>query len=130
MYKGVAELLVQTICLAGGHCFTEELVSFLSYAHLSCLSDELCGRLGHLKSHQETGSHYGGCAGTIMDPPIESTMPKLVQSVLEGSATMDGAERNMRDTFHMVVKSFYYDLHCDPGTTELHIAKVLFEKVN
>ncbi|KAK4792963.1 hypothetical protein SAY86_023398 [Trapa natans] len=128
-YKGVAELLVQIICLASGHCFTEELVSFPSYAHLSRLSDELCRRLGHLKSHQENGSHYGGCAGTTTDAPIESTMRELVQSVLEGSATMDRAERNM-DTFHMVDKSFYYGAHCDPGTIELHMAKVLFEKVN
>ncbi|KAK4792755.1 hypothetical protein SAY86_023190 [Trapa natans] len=129
-YKGIAELLVQTICLAGGHCFTEDLVSFPSYPHLSRLSDELCRPLGHLKSHRENGSHYRGCAGTITDPSIESTMRELVQSVLEGSATMDRAERNMRDTFHMVVKSFYYGAHCDPGTTELHIVKVLFEKVN
>ncbi|KAK4758670.1 hypothetical protein SAY87_019971 [Trapa incisa] len=129
-YKGVAELLVHTICLVGRHCSTEELVSFPSYAHLSRLTDELCRRLGHLKSPQGNGSH--GCSNTIAitDTQIESTMRELVQSVLQGSGSMDRAERKMKDTFLMVVKSFYYGALCDPGTVELQMAKVLFEKVN
>ncbi|KAK4741552.1 hypothetical protein SAY87_025140 [Trapa incisa] len=129
-YKGIAELLVQTICLSGGRCCAEGLESVPSYAHLSGLSNELCRRLGHLQCHQENGSPYNGCAGTITDPQIESAMRELVQSVLKGSASIGRTEKNMSDTFLMVVKSFYYGALCDPGTIELHIAKVLFQKVN
>lgn len=51
-HRGVAELLVMTITLAGGHCSPEELVSLPSYARLSDLCNEICILLGHLKSHQ------------------------------------------------------------------------------
>lgn len=55
-------------------------------------------------------------------------MRELVQMVLRGST--DQTDRSTRDTFLMVVRSFYYGALCDPETIEFHVAKVLFEKVN
>ncbi|XP_031399377.1 (-)-kolavenyl diphosphate synthase TPS28, chloroplastic isoform X2 [Punica granatum] len=51
-YKGLAELLVQTISLGGGRCSPEELLSLQSYGRLSDLSNHLCRLLGRLKPQQ------------------------------------------------------------------------------
>ncbi|KAI3877785.1 hypothetical protein MKW92_008404 [Papaver armeniacum] len=58
---------------------------------------------------------------------IESGMQELVKCVLRRSDNV--VDHEIKQTFLMVVKSYFYVTHCLPETIDFHIAKVLFEKV-
>ncbi|GAU23364.1 hypothetical protein TSUD_334110 [Trifolium subterraneum] len=98
-----AELLVQIINLTAGY-WPEELQSNPQYQKL-------------LEAHT-----------SINSPQIESEMQELVQLVLQNSP--DSLHSNIKNSFLMVAKSFYYEAYCDPETIYSHIDKVLFQKVN
>ena len=53
-------------------------------------------------------------------------MQELTKIVLENYP--DGINPEIKRTFEMVGKSFYYAAYCGPATISAHIAKVLFER--
>ena len=55
-------------------------------------------------------------------PEIEAEMQELVQMVLQNSSE-DGMDKNIKQIFLMVAKTFYYSAYCDSGTINYHIAK-------
>lgn len=65
--------------------------------------------------------------GGPMSERVESDMQELTKVVLENPS--DGINPEIKRTFEMVSKSFYYAAYCEPGTISSHIAKVLFERV-
>lgn len=61
-----------------------------------------------------------------MSHRVESDMQELTKTVLENYP--DGINPEIKRTFEMVGKSFYYAAYCGPATISAHIAKVLFER--
>ncbi|KAF8401693.1 hypothetical protein HHK36_012639 [Tetracentron sinense] len=121
------ELLVRTINLCSGHLLSEELLSHPHYKRLSLLTNRVCHQLRHVSRLKIDGKGNDDTnMGSIHTSSIESNMQELVQSVLQKS---DGIDRNIKQTFLTVAKSFYYTAYCTPDNINLHIAKVLFEAV-
>ncbi|GLU07549.1 hypothetical protein SLE2022_245040 [Rubroshorea leprosula] len=128
MYKGAAELLVKTINLNTGPWCLEDSLSHPNYERLTNLSNRVCHRLSRyqmLKEHDN--GNYVTDSDSILDLKIETEMQELVQLVLQNSS--DDIDTALKQTFLMVARSFYYAAHCDLGTINFHIAKVLFEAV-
>jgi ent-copalyl diphosphate synthase len=57
----------------------------------------------------------------------DSKMQELVQLVFQKS--LNDIDFNIKNTFFIVAKTFYYSAFCDSRTINFHIAKVLFDKV-
>ncbi|KAF8401695.1 hypothetical protein HHK36_012641 [Tetracentron sinense] len=121
------ELLVHTINLCSGYLLSEELLSHPHYERLSLLTNRVSHQLRCVSKLKEDGKgNYGTNMGSIDTFSIESNMQELVESVLQNS---DGIDRNIKQTFLIVAKSFYYTAYCTPDNINLHIVKVLFERV-
>ncbi|KAK9067613.1 hypothetical protein SSX86_011724 [Deinandra increscens subsp. villosa] len=58
---------------------------------------------------------------------VDSKMQELVRLVF--SDAPDDLDRDLKETFLTVAKTFYYKAYCDPKTINVHISKVLFEIV-
>ncbi|KAJ7950513.1 Copalyl diphosphate synthase [Quillaja saponaria] len=121
-YEGEADLLVQTINLSAGNLLTDE--SNEEYQRLVELTDRVCSQLRYYKNDKKSDSN--GSSNTT--PEIESDMQELLQLVLQSSS--DGIHKsNVKNTFLVVAKTFYYAAYCLPETINFHIGKVLFESV-
>ena len=84
----------------------------------------------HFFYWQEYDSGSGNLSRTsTTTPKIESYMQELVQLVLQNSSNGMRLQSNIKNSFLMVAKSFYYAAYCDPQTIISHIDKVLFQKV-
>nr|E2IHE0.1 RecName: Full=Copal-8-ol diphosphate hydratase, chloroplastic; AltName: Full=Copal-8-ol diphosphate synthase; Short=CcCLS; Flags: Precursor [Cistus creticus subsp. creticus]ADJ93862.1 copal-8-ol diphosphate synthase [Cistus creticus subsp. creticus] len=120
-YKGAAELLSNSINLSSGRLFSNDTLSHPNYEKLVTLSNKLCHQLGNSRrgNHNEDSD--------IKDTKIEIAMQELVQLVHQNSS--DDISMDLKQTFFAVVRSFYYAAHCDRGTINSHIVKVLFESV-
>ncbi|KAJ7977384.1 Copalyl diphosphate synthase [Quillaja saponaria] len=123
---GEAYLLVQMINLSGGNLLSDDLLSNPQYRQLLSLTNRVCHRLHSYKNDKAYGSSNTNTE-SITTPEIESDMQKLVQLVLQNQS--DGIDSKIKNSFLAVAKSLYYAVHCDQGTINLHIAKVLFERV-
>ncbi|XP_027188128.1 ent-copalyl diphosphate synthase, chloroplastic isoform X2 [Cicer arietinum] len=113
-----AELLVQTINLTTGY-WSEELQLNPQYQKLLEVTNRVCLSL---RNYQNNKVH-----SSIKTPKIESEMQELVQLVLQNSP--NGLQSNIKNSFLIVAKSFYYAAYCDQETIHSHIDKVLFQKV-
>ncbi|KAI6695564.1 hypothetical protein NL676_023274 [Syzygium grande] len=119
-YKGVVELLVQMIALGAGNSSpSDDLWSHPQYHRLCNITNTICHHLAQRQTEK-------ACENENVQ--AEMARQELVQLVLQDSA--HGLNRGVKDTFFAVTRSFYYTAHCDPGTINSHIAKVLFERVN
>ncbi|KAI3889447.1 hypothetical protein MKX03_009978, partial [Papaver bracteatum] len=58
---------------------------------------------------------------------IESHMQEFIKCAFQRSDNV--IDHEIKQTFLMVVKSYFYVKHCLPATIDFHITKVLFEKV-
>ncbi|XP_038691005.1 (-)-kolavenyl diphosphate synthase TPS14, chloroplastic-like isoform X1 [Tripterygium wilfordii] len=114
-WLGEAELVIQTINLMADHKIAEKLfMGHTNYEQLFSLTNKVCYSLGHheLQNNRE----------------LEHDMQRLVQLVLTNSS--DGIDSDIKKTFLAVAKRFYYTAFVDPETVNVHIAKVLFERVD
>ncbi|KAK1284456.1 Ent-copalyl diphosphate synthase 2 [Acorus calamus] len=57
----------------------------------------------------------------------ELQMQEFVQRVLDNS---DDLNQDTKKTFLTIVKSFYYMAHCPSSTMNVHLSKILFERVD
>ncbi|XP_028804189.1 ent-copalyl diphosphate synthase, chloroplastic [Neltuma alba] len=123
--QGHAELLVKIINLSAGNWISEELLWNPRYQQLTELTNGVCRRLHCYQRLKSGGS--GMQTHRITTSGAESEMQQLVQLVLQESS--NSIDSNIKNTFLIVAKSFYYAAFCDSSTINFHIAKVLFEKV-
>ncbi|KAK3193776.1 hypothetical protein Dsin_025086 [Dipteronia sinensis] len=131
-HQGEAELLTQTINLSTDYWVSDELLSDIDeYSRLSDLTNKICHQLcvyQKLKVHDNGNCNANADRITTLQL-IDSDMQELVQLVLHNSSS-DGIYSQVKQTFLMVAKSFYYMAYNDPGTINFHISKVLFDRVN
>ncbi|KAB1203283.1 hypothetical protein CJ030_MR8G019421 [Morella rubra] len=127
-HQGKAELLAHIINLTACSSVPKELLSHPQYKRLSDLLNRVYYKLCSHQRHKvhDNGNHTSH-ANSITSPEIESGMQELVKLVLHNSS--DDIDSDIKQTFLALAKSFYYAAYCDHGTINLHIAKVLFERV-
>ncbi|XP_071686919.1 ent-copalyl diphosphate synthase 1-like [Rutidosis leptorrhynchoides] len=112
--SGEAELIVQTIIKISDRWSLEETLSHPQYRRMSSITNELFRQLSHKGDH-------------AIGSQIESKMQELVQLVLCNSP--NDLDPDLKQIFLLVAKTVYYRAYFDPKTINLHISKVLFEKV-
>ncbi|KAL3810388.1 hypothetical protein ACJIZ3_000025 [Penstemon smallii] len=117
-----ADLLVTTLNICSGHVSMEEILSH-EYKTLSNLTNKICHWLSEYQNRKVNTAAKSGI--NDMDI-IEQDMQRLVKLVLEES---DGINRNTKQTFLLVAKTFYYIAYNDAEKIDLHIYKVLRESV-
>nr|UVC58047.1 CPS2 protein [Isodon rubescens] len=119
-----AELLANTLNICAGHiAFNEDLLSHRDYTTLSSLTTKICQRLTQIQDKKILEIKDG----SIKDKELEEEMQALVKLVLEENG--GGIDRNIKQTFLSVFKTFYYCAYHHAETTDAHIFKVLFEPV-
>ncbi|KAL2544638.1 Ent-copalyl diphosphate synthase [Forsythia ovata] len=123
------ELIVSTLNICAGHIASEETQSQLEYKNLCKLVNKIYEQL-HDHEYQNKKvqeiDHYDIKRGKIEYMEIEQDMQSLLQLVLQKS---DGINMDLKQTFLMVAKAFYYRAYFTMETIDFHISKVLFEQV-
>ncbi|KAI3678921.1 hypothetical protein L6452_38225 [Arctium lappa] len=123
--EGQVELIVQIMNLIAGRWTSMELFAHPQYQRLSTVTNNLCLEISHYNNSK------GNCTicfnGETANARSEHIMQELVQLVFSNSP--DDLDRDLKQTFLTVVKTFYYKTYFDPETINVHISKVLFENV-
>ncbi|KAI3678920.1 hypothetical protein L6452_38224 [Arctium lappa] len=123
--EGQAELMVQTMNLIDGRWISLELFAHPQYRQLSTVTNNLCLELSRYNNSK------GNCTicfnGETVNARSEHIMQELVQLVFSNSP--DDLDRDLKQTFLTVAKTFYYKTYFDPETINVHISKVLFENI-
>nr|AHW04047.1 diterpene synthase TPS2 [Plectranthus barbatus] len=116
-----AELLANTLNICAGH--NEDILSHYEYTALSSLTNKICQRLSQIQDKKMLEIEEG----SIKDKEMELEIQTLVKLVLQ--ETSGGIDRNIKQTFLSVFKTFYYRAYHDAKTIDAHIFQVLFEPV-
>eukprot|EP00267_Zea_mays_P054158 XP_020407377.1 ent-copalyl diphosphate synthase 2 [Zea mays] len=122
-----ALLLARTVEICSGRrCGTEKDLDLLlrDYSKLQQLTRCICSRLA-----TEAPALNGETMDKIdaLDRMVGLEMRELAQCVFRSGGS--SVDRETRQTFLHVTKSYYYVALCSPETVEHHISKVLFEDV-
>jgi len=119
-----ALLLVRTIeIFSGRHVSTEQKLSLWEYCHLEQLTSSICSKLSR-RVLAQNGKTIENTED--LDRQVDLEMEELAQRVLQGSSALN---KETRETFLHVVKSFCYVAHCPPEKIDNHIDKVIFQDV-
>nr|WJZ49118.1 syn-copalyl diphosphate [Scutellaria barbata] len=125
-----AELLVDTINICGGHIVSEGILSQNEYKTLSGLTSKICHQLGEIEKGNEKLMAVARKKREIRKNiyrEIDKDMQLLVQLVLEDSSS--GISKDIKQTFLMVAKTFYYRAYFPTQQIESHMSKILFRQV-
>ena len=143
-------LFVRTIEIVSGRiASTEQKLNRWDYSQLEQLTSSICHKLATiglaqvrvymhcihisicetitkkcLMGGKQNGASMENTEGLHRQVDLE--MQELSWRVHQGC---HGINRETRQTFLNVVKSFYYSAHCSPETVDSHIAKVIFQDV-
>ncbi|KAL0330181.1 UNVERIFIED_CONTAM: Syn-copalyl diphosphate synthase TPS3, chloroplastic [Sesamum radiatum] len=123
-----AELLVSTINICSGYIVSEETLSNNEYNTLSALTNNICCRLRQLEKEKVSCMEWNkerNCCSKYME--IEKEMQLLVKLVLQESS--NGINKDIKQTFLMVAKTFYYRAYFTTEQIDKHVSKVLFHPV-
>ncbi|KVH02799.1 Terpene synthase, metal-binding domain-containing protein [Cynara cardunculus var. scolymus] len=120
-----AELMVQTISMIDGRWTSKELLAHPQYQRISTVTNNLCHEIS--QSHKSKENRITCFDSETANATIECRMQELVQHVL--SRSPDDLDRDLRQTFLAVAKTFFYKAYYDTDTINVHITKVLFETV-
>ncbi|KAK1321035.1 hypothetical protein QJS10_CPA03g00942 [Acorus calamus] len=121
------ELLIRTIELCAGRLIVPEIAPSKEtpYDRLTYLTLSICNHIHQdmLKVKRDNDYNEVSTNGNLN----ELQMQELVQRVLDNS---DDLNKDTKKTFLTIVKSFYYKAHCPSSTMDVHLSKVLFERVD
>ncbi|KAM3373211.1 hypothetical protein ACQJBY_019919 [Aegilops geniculata] len=119
-----ALLFVRTIEICSGRIVsTEQKLNLWDYSQLEQLTSSICHKLATIGLAQNGASMQNT---EDLHRQVDLEMQELSWRVHQGC---HGINRETRQTFLNVVKSFYYSAHCSPETVDSHIAKVIFQDV-
>ncbi|XP_068652778.1 ent-copalyl diphosphate synthase 1-like [Aristolochia californica] len=126
--RGESELIVRTINLcAGRSTYPEQVLSHPLYGRLARLTDSVCHYILRMRETKAQGLSLGTEATSrLADESMDNQIQEIVEVVLQSSK---GLDRDIKQAFLTVAKSFYYSVRCPSDVLNLHIAKVLFERV-
>ncbi|MCD9558859.1 Gly-Xaa carboxypeptidase [Datura stramonium] len=132
--EGAAELIIRTLNSCSGRWLSEEiLLSCPTYQRLMEITNRVCHRLHLYKGQNKDNQMMDKQLEMLMfsTEEIESDMQQIAALVLSQSdcSYENDLDANIKHTFLIVSKSFYYTAHCDTRTINFHITKVLFERV-
>ncbi|KVH94410.1 Terpene synthase, metal-binding domain-containing protein [Cynara cardunculus var. scolymus] len=123
--EGHALLIVQTVSLIDGRWTSKELLAHPQYQRLSSVTNNLCHEIS--QSHKSNENRKTCFENETTYRTQEFRMQELVQLVLGNSP--DDLDRDLKQLFLTVAKTFFYKSYYDPVTINAHISKVLFETV-
>ena len=119
-----ALLFVRTIEICSGRNVSDEhKLNLWDYSQLEQLTSSICHKLATIGLAQN-GARMENTEDLHRQVDLE--MQELSWRVHGGC---HGLNRETRQTFLNVVKSFYYLVHCSPETVDSHISKVIFQDV-
>uniref|UniRef100_A0A453NR54 Uncharacterized protein n=1 Tax=Aegilops tauschii subsp. strangulata TaxID=200361 RepID=A0A453NR54_AEGTS len=119
-----ALLFVRTIEICSGRIVSaEQKLNLWHYSQLEQLTSSICHKLATIGLSQNEASMENT---EDLHRQVDLEMQELSWRVHQGC---HGINRETRQTFLNVVKSFYYSAHCSPETVDSHIAKVIFQDV-
>nr|AVW89185.1 copalyl diphosphate synthase 3 [Andrographis paniculata] len=122
-----ASLLATTLNICASRIgFKEDILSHSDYTSLANLTNKICRELSRIQSMKASDIEawrMTKCSMKSME--IEQDMQALVKLVLEES----GIDRNVKQAFLSVAKTYYYGAYTAAETTDSHIFKVLFEPI-
>ncbi|CAH9140588.1 unnamed protein product [Cuscuta epithymum] len=128
--QGDAELIVLTLNMFNGPRVSEELLlSHPKYHQLMEITNRVCHRLSLYRQCKNSQSQQQERPLEKMPAEIEFDMQYLVKMVLTKDSDED-LNHDVKQTFLIVVKAYYYAAYCNPETIDSHIAKVLFQSVH
>ncbi|PIN12315.1 Copal-8-ol diphosphate hydratase [Handroanthus impetiginosus] len=117
------ELLVRIINICGGRIASKDILCHQEYKTLSELTNKICHQLQKFENEKVIGME--GKKAKYRE--IERDIQLLVQFVLQDSPA--GISKDIKQTFFVVVKTFYYRAYFTAEQIENHVSKVLFEQV-
>uniref|UniRef100_A0ACD5WDW3 Uncharacterized protein n=1 Tax=Avena sativa TaxID=4498 RepID=A0ACD5WDW3_AVESA len=119
-----ALLLVRTIEICSGrHVPIEQKLNLWEYSQLEQLTSSICRNLATRVLTQNGKSIKNP---EDIDQQVDLEMQELSWRIHQGC---HGINRDTKQTFLHVVKSFYYAAHCSPEIIDSHIDKVIFQDV-
>ncbi|KAK4388993.1 Syn-copalyl diphosphate synthase TPS3, chloroplastic [Sesamum angolense] len=107
---------------------SEETLSNNEYNTLSALTNNICCRLRQLEKEKVSGMDWNkerNCCSKYME--IDKEMQLLVKLVLQEFS--NGISKDIKQTFLMVAKTFYYRAYFATEQIDKHVTKVLFDPV-
>ncbi|XP_011082258.1 copal-8-ol diphosphate hydratase, chloroplastic-like [Sesamum indicum] len=129
-YGHDAELLTTTLNICAGYPVTykDDILSHYEYKNLSNLTNKICQHLSQIQNKKvlETNGSWNTRGCSIKNMKIEQDMQTLLKLVVEESG---GLDRNLKQTFLSVAKTYYYRAYTAPETIDMHTFKVLFDPV-
>ncbi|CAI9103608.1 OLC1v1002125C1 [Oldenlandia corymbosa var. corymbosa] len=101
-----------------------------SFKHLCYLTDKVCLQLRqYQKNKGATNGKPNQKMGRINSEEIDKSMQELLQLVVQNESSDDIIDRNVKETFLIVARAYYYTAFIDKKTLNIHIAKVFFEPI-
>ncbi|KAM7503078.1 hypothetical protein LguiB_001982 [Lonicera macranthoides] len=128
MPQSEAVLLATTTNIFADRLVSKELLSHPQYKRLTELTDQICRYLYQFQDKKVLVDCKGNTKSSNITPvEIESDMQELLHLVLKKSE--DGIDSKIKQTFLAITKSYYYTTYCSPTTINIHMDKVLFQRV-
>ncbi|KAL8063598.1 hypothetical protein ABFX02_01G036800 [Erythranthe guttata] len=118
------ELIVGTLNICGGHISPkDDKLSHDEYRTLSRLTNKICHQLAEFENRNKKVNDVEWTTSEI-----DKDMQLLLKLVLHPNSSCN-LSKDVKQTFFVVVRAFYYKAYFATEQIDSHISKVLFEKV-
>ncbi|KAL8063600.1 hypothetical protein ABFX02_01G036900 [Erythranthe guttata] len=118
------ELIVGTLNICGGHISSkDDKLSHDEYTTLCRLSNKICGQLAEFENGTKKVNDVERTKSEI-----DKDMQLLLKLVLHPNSSCN-LSKDVKQTFFVVVRAFYYKAYFATEQIDSHISKVLFQQV-